>query len=477
MTASNVLTQAIQMMGSGGRDIVFAKLGTATGNSFGQVMSDSLNNQLGSHKDSVKAVKQNPSCGRQFTSKGVTDKAEAFSAAQEKSAVSQKASEAATPGLAKTVETAVKNLLKEELGLTEEELEAAMTVLGLDYLELLLPENMQALVLAVNKADAMELLTDEGLSSQLNTLLLGTQEILSENGIQVPMEELPELLKGLEDALETSVNGEEGIQSKVTEEGGPVVEIVAEKTAGAEKKPGVSAEEENPKASEAGEEAESLVKPEKHLEETSQKKDTREGFQNHSDPKEEGLKSFDHEKSQNPMEVILQNLSSHMSMDEVSMTAAQRLEAMRDIVNQVLEQIRITIKPETTSMELTLNPENLGKVSLTVVSKEGHLTASFTAQNQVTKEALESQMQTLKESLNSQGIKVEAIEVNIESFAFDERNQMNGGQENHGQSKPKERKLTTEDIQKAFGEDITGEEEKIDTVAITQSGSQIDYTA
>ncbi|MFW5650516.1 MAG: flagellar hook-length control protein FliK [Acetivibrio ethanolgignens] len=472
MTASNVLTQAIQMMGSSGRDTVLAKLGTATGNSFGQVMGDSLNNQLGRQKDDLQAVKQKPSCGRQFTSKGITDRAKTLSVAQEKSAVSQE-----VPELTKKMEAAVKDLLQEELGLTEEELEAAMTALGLDYLKLLLQENMQALVLEVNKADAMELLTDEGLSSQLNTLLLGTQEILSENGIQASMEELPELLKGLEGALETSVKDEEGIQSKVTEEGGPVVELVAEKTAGAEKKPEVSMEEENPKASEAGEEAESLVKPEKHLEETSQKKDSREGFQNRSDTKEEGLKSFDREKSQNPMDVFLQNLSSHMPIDEVSMTAAQRLEAMRDIVNQVLEQIRITIKPETTSMELTLNPENLGKVSLTVVSKEGHLTASFTAQNQVTKEALESQMQTLKESLNSQGIKVEAIEVNIESFAFDERNQMNGGQENHGQSKSKERRLTTEDIQKAFGEDINGEEETIDTAAITQSGSQVDYIA
>lgn len=472
MTASNVLTQAIQMMGSSGRDTVLAKLGTATGNSFGQVMGDSLNNQLGRQKDDLQAVKQKPSCGRQFTSKGITDRAKTLSVAQEKSAVSQE-----VPELTKKMEAAVKDLLQEELGLTEEELEAAMTALGLDYLKLLLQENMQALVLEVNKADAMELLTDEGLSSQLNTLLLGTQEILSENGIQAAMEELPELLKGLEGALETSVKDEEGIQSKVTEEGGPVVELVAEKTAGAEKKPEVSMEEENPKASEAGEEAESLVKPEKHLEETSQKKDSREGFQNRSDTKEEGLKSFDREKSQNPMDVLLQNLSSHMPIDEVSMTAAQRLEAMRDIVNQVLEQIRITIKPETTSMELTLNPENLGKVSLTVVSKEGHLTASFTAQNQVTKEALESQMQTLKESLNSQGIKVEAIEVNIESFAFDERNQMNGGQENHGQSKSKERRLTTEDIQKAFGEDINGEEETIDTAAITQSGSQVDYIA
>lgn len=472
MTASNVLTQAIQMMGSSGRDTVLAKLGTATGNSFGQVMGDSLNNQLGRQKDDLQAVKQKPSCGRQFTSKGITDRAKTLSVAQEKSAVSQE-----VPELTKKMEAAVKDLLQEELGLTEEELEAAMTALGLDYLKLLLQENMQALVLEVNKADAMELLTDEGLSSQLNTLLLGTQEILSENGIQASMEELPELLKGLEGALETSVKDEEGIQSKVTEEGRPVVELVAEKTAGAEKKPEVSMEEENPKASEAGEEAESLVKPEKHLEETSQKKDSREGFQNRSDTKEEGLKSFDREKSQNPMDVLLQNLSSHMPIDEVSMTAAQRLEAMRDIVNQVLEQIRITIKPETTSMELTLNPENLGKVSLTVVSKEGHLTASFTAQNQVTKEALESQMQTLKESLNSQGIKVEAIEVNIESFAFDERNQMNGGQENHGQSKSKERRLTTEDIQKAFGEDINGEEETIDTAAITQSGSQVDYIA
>lgn len=470
MTASNVLTQAIQTMGSGSRDLVMTKLGTATGGSFGQVMSNSLSSQLGSQKNDVQAVKQNPSCGRQFASKGVADKAEAFSVTPGKPAASQETPEAATAELAKAVETDVKNLLKEELGLTEEELEAAMTALGLEYLDLLLPENMQALVLEVNQTEAMELLTNEGLNSQLNTLLLGTQEILSENGIQVPTEELPGLLEDLENALETLTSREEAVQGQVIEESGPAIEIVAEKTAGAEKKAEIPEAEEDSETPEAGEEAEGLVKPEKQLEETSQKKDTKESFQNRSDTKEEGLKSFEHEKSQNPMDVILQNLSSHISVDEMSMTAAQRLEAMRDIVNQVLEQIRITIKPETTSMELTLNPENLGKVNLTVVSKEGHLTASFTAQNQVTKEALESQMQTLKESLNSQGIKVEAIEVNIESFAFDERNQMNGGQGSNGQSKPKER-------QNAFGEEIAGEEEGIDTASITQSGSQVDYTA
>lgn len=471
MTASNVLTQAIQMMGSGGRDMVLTKLGTATGNNFGQVMSDSLNNQLGSQKN-AQAVKQNPSCGRQFASKGVTDKAEAPSMTQGKPAVDEKAPEAVTPELAKKLETEVKELVKEELGLTDEELEAAMTALGMNYLELLLPENMQALVLEVNGADAMELLTNEDLNSQLNTLLLGTQELLSENGLQVPAEELPELLKDLEGALELPTDREEELPEQVTE---PVVEIVSEKTAKAEKKE-LPTRAENPEETESAEEAAEMVQPEKQTEETSQKRDTKEGFQNQSHGKEE-VRGFEQERPQNPMDVILQNLSNQMSVDEVSMTAAQRMEVMRDIVNQVLEQIRITIKPDMTSMEIMLNPEHLGKVSLTVASKEGHLTASFTAQNQVTKEALESQMQTLRETLNSQGIKVEAIEVNIESFAFDEKNQMNGGQENNGQSKPKEKKLSAEDISKVFGEEPDNEEEIMDTAAITQSGSNVDYTA
>ena len=42
MTASNVLTQAIQMMGSSGRDTVLAKLGTATGNNRSLPVADSL---------------------------------------------------------------------------------------------------------------------------------------------------------------------------------------------------------------------------------------------------------------------------------------------------------------------------------------------------------------------------------------------------------------------------------------------------
>ena len=90
-----------------------------------------------------------------------------------------------------------------------------------------------------------------------------------------------------------------------------------------------------------------------------------------------------------------------------------------------MEQIKITIRPEQTNMELQLNPEHLGRVNLTITEKEGMMTAQFTTQTQIAKEAIESQMAALRESLQNQGIKVEAIEVTVSEFGF-ERNEENG---------------------------------------------------
>lgn len=459
MTASNVLTQAIQMLSSGNRDGLLLKPGSGSNGSFGQIMNDSLKNQMDKGLNSSQAVKQNTSCKKQFVSKTETPSVNQKETPMGKDEINSE--------LAGRIEEEIKGFVKEELGLTEEELEAIMSALGLEYLELLLPENMQALVLEVNQADAMELLTNEGLNDQLNTLLLGTKDILSENGLQGSAEELSELLEELKGSLDSLTAGEGG----AAEEAGPVIEIVEEKSAETEK------DAENPAGEmEAAETLKEGVRSEQ-TEKNSQNKNAEEGFHGNRESGKEPASFFDQEAGTNPMDMLLQNLSNHMPVEDASMAAAQRLELMRDIVNQVLEQLRITVKPDTTSMELTLNPEHLGKVSLTVISKDGHLTASFVAQNEVTKEAIESQIQTLKESLNSQGIKVEAIEVNIESFAFDERNQMNGGQRNDGQSKPKEKKLTAEDIRKVFGEDTREEEERIDTASITQSGSRVDYTA
>lgn len=468
MTTANVLSQALKLMESAGSEMGLPKLqtGTPVNTGFGQVMSDSLKNQPGNRDNRAEAVKPSSS-PKQFASKPVTEKADT---AKPEAAGSKKL----TSETVKAVEDGIRDMVKEELGLTDEELEAAMAVLGLDYLSLLMPANMKALLLEVNQADAIELLTNEGLAGQLENLLQGVEDILNDAGIQLPsMEELPGLMEDmLEAKLPQDTEGTEAAQETVVEEqpvktDEPKVEVLVEKPE-AKKPEEVEADtEENP--------VEKLEASEKKPEESAGKEELK-NEASHTGKQDREYRSAGDENRQNPMETIIQNLSNHVSVEDVAATAG-RLEVMRDIVNQVIEQIRINIRPEHTSMELILNPENLGKINLTVVSRNGHLTASFTAQNEVTKEALESQVQTLKETLGNQGIKVDAIEVNIESFAFDERNQMNGGQENGSQSKPKEKKLSAEAIAKAFGEEAEDEEATLDTAGITQSGSNVDYTA
>lgn len=90
--------------------------------------------------------------------------------------------------------------------------------------------------------------------------------------------------------------------------------------------------------------------------------------------------------------------------------------SMQEIVDQVVNHIRIRVLPQTTSMELQLNPESLGRVHLSVSSNQGVATATLTVQNEMAKEALESQLVVLRENLESQGLKVESVEVNVSNF-------------------------------------------------------------
>ena len=85
-------------------------------------------------------------------------------------------------------------------------------------------------------------------------------------------------------------------------------------------------------------------------------------------------------------------------------------QTMNQIVEQVVRQVRIRVMPETTSMELRLNPASLGRVNITVAASAGIATATMVVENQMAKEALESQMIHLKEAFNEQGLKVDEVE-------------------------------------------------------------------
>ncbi len=177
-------------------------------------------------------------------------------------------------------------------------------------------------------------------------------------------------------------------------------------------------------------------------------------------------------------ELLINNLAVNSGSEEALFTNQMaKAQEIREITSQILDAIRINIKPEQTSMELQLNPENLGKINLTVVSKEGVLTAKFVTGTEAIKEVIESQLQAFKESLNNQGLKVENVEVTVSYSALDQKNQ--GFQDNAGsenQEKPKNRAF------RGLGEinEATLDSAKEDITNLTgleQSTSSVDYTA
>ena len=121
---------------------------------------------------------------------------------------------------------------------------------------------------------------------------------------------------------------------------------------------------------------------------------------------------------------FLDNLTGVVKETKVQFNGnMEELVQVREIANQIVERVKVTIKPNQTSMDLQLNPENLGKVNLSIQSTGDRMTAKFVVENELVKEAIESHIQLLKDSLSEQGIKVDSVEVAIESNNLWQRDQ------------------------------------------------------
>ena len=153
------------------------------------------------------------------------------------------------------------------------------------------------------------------------------------------------------------------------------------------------------------------------------------------------------------------------------------MQQMIDIVNQVVERVHSSLQDETTTLEMQLNPERLGKMLLTVSSKEGVMTASITVQNAEAKAALESQMITLRENLEQKNLKVEAVEVSVSDFAFSQSGQADTGDQKNYQQGNGKRARFQYDSEDEEVESSQGAEEQVRRSAMMDLGSSVDFTA
>ncbi len=365
------------------------------------------------------------------------------------------------------VSETIENTVKSTLDISQEEFDEIMATLGFTMLDLLNVDNLKQLVLHVNDSnDITAVLTDENLANQLQNLLQKIEELQLDQSFLLTDEELAILMKNYqrEDASVDSKsigleNLSQGLELNESEFAGTLVQESSESV-------GKFTETMDKTDAESVYSHEKEISLEVHkLTESDMKNST-------MDQGKSGEKDTDIEMP-TQLESFMNNLTALGKNDVLNFTdTIANARQMHEITNQIVEQIKVLIKPDMTSMELQLNPEHLGKISLSLNEKDGVITAQFTTQTQIAKEAIEGQLQFLRDNLNNQGLKVESIEVAIAEYNFDQSNQ--AASEESNQNHPQGRHNFKNDAE-LFTTQSDNESSPSEHMEL--SGSQIDYTA
>lgn len=176
-----------------------------------------------------------------------------------------------------------------------------------------------------------------------------------------------------------------------------------------------------------------------------------------------------------------QNLGhNQMAVNQIMTNVEQAIEAVmpevdaENVIRQIVERAHVAVREDVSSFEMQLNPEHLGRINLSVIAKDGMVTAQIAAENAAVKEVLESQIVTLKESLNNQGIQVEAVEVTIASHEFERNLDEQQNQNQEGQNNQKKRFRF--DVMEASEEEMTPADVIMRDMMLA-NGNQINYMA
>ena len=327
----------------------------------------------------------------------------------------------------------VKDAIKDELDVSDEDIAKAMEVLGMTVTDLLSVVKVTELVGELTGTDAITLITDDDMLSRLTSVLdvvnAVRQDIADMSGVNV---------EDVSDVIATA-NTEADVNKDVTDN------VVSNSQPA------------------AMEESLSDMLANKITTDGSAKQQNKAGEQNHNT-----------ETYGSVADNMIQSMSDSFA-DIITEDTAYVSEA--DIVNQVIDQIKLTSGKELTSIEVMLNPERLGSVHVTVSAKNGILTAQIAAQNEQVKTALENQMTTLRENFENQGIKVDAVEITVMTHQFEAG--QNFGQ-NESERKQSERKLNKKLDLSAYDDEVDDEfsdDELRRKDSIQNGNSSVEYIA
>lgn len=369
--------------------------------------------------------------------------------------------------------------IADTLGVTVEELSAAMEELGMEQLDVLDPRVLGELILKVGGAqDSSALVTNEELYGSYRELMGELNTVLQECGSELQMdpEQLNELAQQLKEIStqdgepqKAQPQAETLILPETPEELTENIRIIPEKA---------SAEEPVDQGQKAVQEPEqTMVQEEAPTQQVSNRENAGEQA---GAGEEKGSRHRESGENQN-LNLFAQNLRAEQFQPQLQrsevLSASQWDTSTQDIMRQVMDYMRINLKPELTNLEMQLHPASLGTLQVQVASKGGVITANFITQNEAVKSALESQMIQLKESFEEQGVKVEAIEVTVQSHAFERNLEQGRGRGNQSQEPERKARTRRIDLNDPLSAEEMEQEDVLAAEIMTASGNTVDYTA
>lgn len=341
--------------------------------------------------------------------------------------------------------------IDEDTVVTDEQIQEVLSSMGINLQDLLKVSELKNFILELNGSTEVNILIDEKLASMINKFTAELENILKTNGISDVESFLSELENTINEAqkvLEVNSDSNELSANSVladTDVEAQIVEDVPEKDKNT---------------------SSTVIKNDKVTDTKIEINVSEDSYQSSSNSE-----NFGETKNQimTNLNQAVENALNTANVNDVSAYVDSVQEA--DIIRQIIDNIKLNISKETTSLELQLNPEHLGKVQINVASKDGVMQAQIIAETEAAKNAIEGSIAALKEAFQNQDLKVEAVEVMVATYEF--FNQSDAG-EKQGENSPSKKTGVINMVE--IPEEEMSEDELIEAEMMRAKGNSVSYS-
>lgn len=404
--------------------------------------------------DVVKRADTNVSDGQKQTDLNKYTKTDVKSEATRVSA--EKTNQSETPQETDEIDLKTQLLsvkLKKLLNVDDETLENLLQTTGVLIQDLLDPTAMQDFILQVNDATSVDLLIDESLNNLVQQALQLLNDVLTESAGTGDMEVYPDEMVFQGDTVSAQTEEE---QPAADTEKMQMVETEAEPAA-------------------------QHITPENKTVQTDAKDSGIETDNAEVQITVQTENAGDTDASADWMkqnaEDVISNLNQAMTQAATGPALTETYDTVvsqTDIVRQVVDEIKLNLSKDVTSMTLQLNPEQLGKVQIHVTTKNGVMQAQIIAETEAARNAVESGLSLLKEAFDNRDLKVDAIEVMVGTQDYFENGEAQTQADAESGRENQRKRVAGINLQ-ADSDDEISENQKLESEMMKAQGNQVSY--